>query len=167
MTLFFFFWKTVWQLPLEARPRSGRCGQIFHRTWISSRNAKKCGEEQRQETKDRTRWLVPLLLHIYWSRVDMLRNKWLAEREMLPLSPSHLDSNLFISLVPIIILPPSRCLLVCWLLDLTRLESLLPRRSETVSSCFNTVRFRSCDHLVNLLPSRRTGGLARETHVPT
>jgi hypothetical protein len=25
------------------------------------------------------------------------------------------------------------------------------RRSQTVSSCFNTVRFRSCDHLVNLL----------------
>jgi hypothetical protein len=44
-------------------------------------------------------------------------------REVAPLS--HLDTNLFISLVSIIILPPSRCLLVCWLLDLTRLESLL------------------------------------------
>lgn len=131
----------IWQLPLEARPRSGRCEQVFRSTESVLETLK--SRRRNKDRKQRTELLGSCHCSSYILVSCRHASKQMTSRAREVASLPHLDTNLFISLVSIIILPlpPALCLLVCWLLDLTRLESLLP----DVLKLFRLVliRFRS------------------------
>lgn len=93
-------------------------------------------------------------------------SKQMTSRAREVASLPHLHTNLFISLVSIIIIPPSFAMFVsCCLLDLTRLESLLP----DVLKLFRLVliRFRSAVVIIlRTSSSRYRGGLVCQIGKP-
>jgi hypothetical protein len=120
-----------------------------------------------KDRKERTELLGPCHCSSYTLVSCRHASKQMTSRAREFASLPHLDTNLFISLVSIIIfpLPPFLCLLVCWLLDLTRLESLLP----DVLKLFRLVliRFRSAVVIIlRTSSSCYSGGLVRETMKP-
>jgi hypothetical protein len=124
----------------------------------SGRGGTKTGNEGRDVL---ARAIVPAYILVSCRHAS----KQMTSRAREVASLSHLDTNLFFSLVSIIILPPSPRLLVCGLLDLTRQQSLLPDALKL----FRLVLIRFGSGLVIILKTSSwcTGGLARDAWLST